>query len=753
MKLYTKLCTLAIVLFSVMFLSPSLLSCVFAEGSVDSGAESKENLPKCGDNIVWHFDEEGTLTITGSGRMWDLTDQQRANNEWLWPADVRAKVRKVILSEGITYIGIGAFEEMATISEVHLPATLETIGHFAFRCCSALKSIDLPEGLQCIDGSFEESGLESVTIPSTVSALSGFVGCRNLKNVRIKAYTGCSYTVTYGLFSACPNLERIDVDEGHMALYSIDGVLFLDMMLDSMVDSILVSYPQAKNDRVYQVPQFCTTIGSYAFSFSDGEPAALEEVIIPEGCTRIESNAFFDCWNLTALTIPNSVSHIGIYAFQNCRNISAITLSSSVSYIGNYAFDGCESLENIWIDDDNAFYQDIDGVFFNADASILLKFPEGRGGAYEIPEGTTSIDTGAIRNSKELLSVVVPDSVLSIGSGAFMECTGLKSIKLSNNLSTLENWLFFGCSSLISVDIPASVTNIVSGAFENCAALKTVVIPDSVRTIGDSVFTRCSSLESITIPDSVTYLGPNAFWSCTSLVSVEIGNGVNKIEDFCFFECSSLESIAIGKNVTAIGACAFIECNQLKNVYYYGTEAEWNAISMDNRDDPLNRAHVYFQPVPQWSEPTYEWSADNRTVIARRICIENNADVEEEIAEATIALAKAPTANERGETTYTVMFENKAFTAQVKTVADIPALSVLQVVTLPSMLQCIENEAFMGVISIEAVLIPDGCESIGLNAFANCPELIYVRIPASVSSIAENAFEGSHKVRIEWVSP
>ena len=69
---------------------------------------------------------------------------------------------------------------------------------------------------------------------------------------------------------------------------------------------------------------------------------------------------------------------------------------------------------------------------------------------------------------------------------------------------------------------------------------------------------------------------------------------------------------------------------------------------------------------------------------------------------------------------------------------------------LPSELTGIEDEAFFGS-ACEAVIIPDGCESIGSKAFANCPGLLYVRIPASVTHIDGDAFVNSNKAYLEYM--
>ena len=149
-----------------------------------------------------------------------------------------------------------------------------------------------------------------------------------------------------------------------------------------------------------------------------------------------------------------------------------------------------------------------------------------------------------------------------------------------------------------------------------------------------------------------------------------------------------------------------------------------------------------------WSDTSYTWSDDNGSVLARRVCGNDETHVERETVHAEFALAKSPTEKEMGETVYTAMFENEHFITQTKVIEDIPSLSQLALFKLPAQLKEIDEEAFMN-LPCEGVIVPDGCTSIGSKAFAGCDRLIYVKIPASVKYIAKDAFEGCELVRID----
>ena len=150
----------------------------------------------------------------------------------------------------------------------------------------------------------------------------------------------------------------------------------------------------------------------------------------------------------------------------------------------------------------------------------------------DVPYGISSIATGAFTNCTSLESITIPDSVTSIGERAFYGCTSLTSANIPNGVPRIENSTFWQCTSLTSINIPDSVTSIGERAFINCKSLESITIPDSMTSIVEESFNYCESLASITIPDSVT----------------------------------------------SIGVRALSNCRKLKDIYYTGTEEQWNTI-------------------------------------------------------------------------------------------------------------------------------------------------------------------------------
>ena len=143
-----------------------------------------------------------------------------------------------------------------------------------------------------------------------------------------------------------------------------------------------------------------------------------------------------------------------------------------------------------------------------------------------------------------------------------------------------------------TVEIPATlggypVTGIQMQAFIECASLKSVSMPESMTWIGDSAFAGCTGLEQVEISPNLTAIGSKSFYSCNGLTSVVVPDKVTSIASLAFFGCLNLESITIPASVTTLDSTFVFECTNLKKIEFKGTQAQWNALSINPRYLPV----------------------------------------------------------------------------------------------------------------------------------------------------------------------
>lgn len=143
-----------------------------------------------------------------------------------------------------------------------------------------------------------------------------------------------------------------------------------------------------------------------------------------------------------------------------------------------------------------------------------------------------------------------------------------------------------------TVEIPATlgeypVTGIGMHAFAEYTSLKSVSMPESMTSIGNGAFAGCTGLESVELPAGLKSIGENVFYSCTSLISVVVPDKVTSIADLAFYGCLNLESITIPAGITTLASSFVYGCTNLKKIEFKGTQAQWNALSIDSNYLPV----------------------------------------------------------------------------------------------------------------------------------------------------------------------
>ena len=195
---------------------------------------------------------------------------------------------------------------------------------------------------------------------------------------------------------------------------------------------------------------------------------------------------------------------------------------------------------------------------------------------------------------EEIENIVINDGVTTVGHCAFSDCINIKSVTIPASVNTIGEYAFSDCDRLSKAVLPEGVTEIGDGAFSNCDYLDTVVVPGSVEAFGEDVFASCVRLANVTLCDGLTDIGIDTFDNCTSLTDIVIPEGVDSIRGGNFSGCYNLKSITIPVTVTVVGNSSFTDCSTLTNVYYTGTEEDWNKIDDYGNNDPLFDATIHY---------------------------------------------------------------------------------------------------------------------------------------------------------------
>ena len=511
----------------------------------------------CGDNLTWELDSDGTLTISGTGKMWDYNWDQ---SPWY---NTRDKILSVVITAGVTRVGRYAFHECNKLTNVTIPNSVTSIGDYAFYNCSSLTSVTIPHGVTSI-GDYAFSGcssLTSVEIPSSVTSIGGraFSDCSSLVSVKIP---DSAKNIRYSAFYGCRNIKNV--------YYNGDVGSWLG-----------INFEGATSNPCYY--------GSNLYF--NGELAT--DIVIPDSVTSIQNYAFCGCDSLTSVTIPNGVTSIGNYAFSYCRSLESVTIPDSVTGISDGAFLRCYSLLNVAIPNSVRY--------IGWEAFAYCRSLE----RVEIPDSVTNIGGSAFLGCSNLTSITLSNNLENIGFNAFQACSSLERIELPDSVTSIFDYAFSNCSSLNSVKMPNTVRSIGYNAFENCTSLTKMSIPKSVTSIGRDTFSNCGSLTSVTIPDSVMSIDDSAFNGCGALTDIAFGgtkDAWKKVGYVGFtpsvhmhYSCSSLDGHYIPIEIDKADCASAGQITYLCSCGYEYTETLPNAHDyvFVNSFEPTCSAHGY----------------------------------------------------------------------------------------------------------------------------------------------------------------
>ena len=288
---------------------------------------------------------------------------------------------------------------------------------------------------------------------------------------------------------------------------------------------------------------------------------------------------------ITDLEIPEGVTHIRNFSY--CTGLTSVSVPNSVTSIGNGAFVRCTGLTSIVVSEGNTVYDsrnDCNAIIKSSTNELIIGCKN-----TIIPNGVTSIGSGAFWGCSGLTAVTIPNSVTSIGNTAFYDCTGLTTISIPNSVTSIGDGAFMNCSNLTSVTInrvsPISINSLCFTNRANAtlhvpygciAAYKAAsywkefkeIIELPVLTFSDAKVKDICVANWDTNGDgelsedeaaAVTELGEvfRNNKNITSFNELQYFTGLSSISNEAFNSCSNLTSVIIPSSVNNIGAGAF----------------------------------------------------------------------------------------------------------------------------------------------------------------------------------------------------
>ncbi|MGN0630386.1 MAG: leucine-rich repeat protein, partial [Ruminococcus sp.] len=497
------------------------------------------------------------------------------------------------------------------IKEIIIPDSVTTIEDCAFENCESLTKIHFPAGLKDFYGTGEAGFYEDY-----IGYASWIKGCDSLRELTIsdgnpyyKSIDGIIYSKDGKTIGPVPPAIPFDTVD-------FDGVT-------SIGDFAFCCH---ESETEFVIPRHITSIGAYAFFgcceedyWANFDEEKSVNVQLNEGLTSIGDYAFSHIMYLREMELPDSLLTLGKAAFSE-TSLESMTIPSRITVIPDSLFKGCSQLSAVSLPE--GITKIGEWAFYDTHLTSI-----------HLPSTLKTIDAHAFENSigndySEKSSIEIPGSVEHIGEYAFGNNKYLTSCKLPNSITKIEPYTFSNCG-LVSITIPEGVTEIGENAFSlnNLTYVKlpetlrkidneafaggfandwyigtrSVIIPDNVTEIGHAAFSGCD-LYDIKLPENLTSCGLQAFGG-NCLSAIEFPEGIEILNVPVVMENENINRLYLPKSLKELSPLAiakggyaelhtvnapydvnsywFYDLVMVKDIYFAGTEQEWNALTKD----------------------------------------------------------------------------------------------------------------------------------------------------------------------------
>ena len=563
-----------------------------------------------------------------------------------------AALTEVVVSSTVKNVGDKAFENCTALNKAVIEDGVTEMGEGVFIGCTALKDLTIPfvgkyksvsaedkdnlplgyifgysevagsegvpqhfckktDGMYSITVRYFEipSSLENLTITGGAIPAWSLDNCANIKNITLTNVTGIGdYAFAYcnALYSF--TLPDCVMSVGENVFYRCDGLE--EITCATYVLPLLKN--SAENVKKLRVVGG-ETIGEYAFSSCN----SLKELVIGEGVSAIDDNAFYHCRHLCKVSLPKTLISIGAFAFDDC-GLTSITIPENVSLIGKNAFYGCESLLEVFNDSaldikagetDNGcvgyyarsitssgdgskvFVENGYRVFIADDGNMLLIGYEGEDKNPVLPDYITEILANVFYNF-EIESVSIKRNVRSIEKNAFYGCEKIKKVYFDGSA---EDWSAITFADQYSN--PLCYGGELYLKQGNVYGLLTEVSLTENAEISAYAFMNASGIKKATIGGNVNSIGKNAFYGCSSLKNLELNESVVSIGDGAFaYIKNGLSGIYFKGKFKAFGKNAFND-TPVSKLYFYDHAVDWLTYTFENLGaSPLKSTTSFYEP-------------------------------------------------------------------------------------------------------------------------------------------------------------
>ena len=226
------------------------------------------------------------------------------------------------------------------------------------------------------------------------------------------------------------------------------------------------------------------------------------------------------------------ISVINEYAFNCDEVLNSISFGKDVRKIDGKSIYSCWWVQNVWIDDENPYYCDLDGVIYDKDLTEVVFYPNDHdkylraklgydnlldddGNPMEELWGTTERynEDFLAEYNRQIRTYVIPSTVTKIGQLAFAY-SNITDLYIPEGVKTMESMAVFKNTVLLNVFSYTTDEPITDVTYNAIGSMKTVYnsLPEGLEYIGSDCFYYCRGLSYLYIPGSIKYIGHHAFW-------------------------------------------------------------------------------------------------------------------------------------------------------------------------------------------------------------------------------------------------